>query len=502
MSEIKKPGIYIEEQNAFPNSVIEVASAIPAFVGYTEKASYKEKSLINKPIKIGSLNDFHVFFGGPPLPQFSIEKVTDQSSADLVSHGQFYQIKQSDIRYLLYSSILLFFQNGGSSCFIVSVGDYKSPIVASSFISGIITLEKEQEPTLLLIPETILLPDSDTCATVQKEMLRHCGEVMKNRVAILDLFDGYKAQNDFTGNPVKSFREKTGTDNLSYGAAYYPWLNTSIVKTSDLGIANISSAETLQEILKNELNQKGIKDDDPKYKLVHDDIDKIKESNLSDSDQTRLNQTFYQIGQAFRSIIQSIQQQLNLLPPSPALAGIYTSSDNSEGVWKAPANMSLASVISLSVSIGDKEQGDLNSPLDGKAINAIRSFTGEGVLIWGARTLDANSQDWRYINVRRTIIVLEQSIKLACRTYVFASNDAQTWTSVKSMISNFLTNFWKSGGLVGPSPNDAFQVSVGLGETMTAQDILEGLMKVVVKVAILRPAEFMIISIEQQMQRA
>lgn len=502
MSEIKKPGVYIEEQNAFPNSVIEVASAIPAFVGYTEKASYEEKSLINKPIKISSLNDFQACFGGPPLPQFSIEKVAVQSSSDLVSHGQFYQIKQSDNRYLLYSSILLFFQNGGGSCYIVSVGDYKSPIGANSFFSGIKTLENEQEPTLLLIPEAILLPDSDTCATVQKEMLRHCGEVMKNRVAILDLFDGYKSQNDLIGNPVESFRKNIGTDNLSYGAAYYPWLNTSIVEKSDLGIANISSAETLQEILKNELIQKGIKDDDPKYKLVYDDIDKITESNLSDSDQTRLNQTFFQIGQAFRSIIQSIQQQLNLLPPSPALAGIYTLADNFEGVWKAPANMSLASVISLPVAIRDEEQGDLNSPLDGKAINAIRSFIGQGVLVWGARTLDSNSQDWRYINVRRTIIVLEQSIKLACRAYVFASNDTQTWTSVKSMISNFLTNFWKSGGLSGPSPNDAFQVSVGFGETMTAQDILEGLMKVVVKVAILRPAEFMIISIDQQMQRA
>ena len=93
--------------------------------------------------------------------------------------------------------------------------------------------------------------------------------------------------------------------------------------------------------------------------------------------------------------------------------------DNSRGVWKAPANVSLNGVVSPAVNISHDDQEDLNVTTQGKSINAIRSFIGEGVLVWGARTLDGNSLDWRYINVRRTMIMLEQSIKLATKAYVF-----------------------------------------------------------------------------------
>jgi len=121
-------------------------------------------------------------------------------------------------------------------------------------------------------------------------------------------------------------------------------------------------------------------------------------------------------------------------------------------------------------------------------------------LIWGARTLDGNSQDWRYINVRRTIIMLEQSIKFSALAYVFEANNASTWITVKNMISNFLTNQWKSGALVGAKPEEAYSVDVGLGSTMTADDILNGFMNVTVKVALVRPAEFIVITFQQKMQ--
>jgi phage tail sheath protein FI len=141
-------------------------------------------------------------------------------------------------------------------------------------------------------------------------------------------------------------------------------------------------------------------------------------------------------------------------------------------------------------------------PLNGKAINAIRSFIGEGVIVWGARTLDGNSQDWRYINVRRTLIMLEQSVKAAAKAYVFEPNDAGTWTTVKSMIENFLYQQWKSGALVGTKPTDAYSVHVGLGDTMTGDDILNGIMRITVLVAVSRPAEFIEITFQQQMQKS
>ena len=138
----------------------------------------------------------------------------------------------------------------------------------------------------------------------------------------------------------------------------------------------------------------------------------------------------------------------------------------------------------------------------GKSINAIRTFAERGTRVWGARTLDGNSPDWRYINVRRTLLMLEESIKLAAKTYVFENNNANTWFSMKSMISNFLTGIWKRGGLAGASPGVAFAVCIGLGETMTPEDILDGILRVTVLVAMTRPAEFIEITFQQQMQKS
>ena len=202
----------------------------------------------------------------------------------------------------------------------------------------------------------------------------------------------------------------------------------------------------------------------------------------------------------YRGILKDALQTINCLPVSAAMAGIYTMVDNTRGVWKAPANVSIANVVSPTVNLTHEDQEDLNVPLNGKAINAIRLFTGEGIKVWGARTLDGNSLDWRYINVRRTMIMLEESIKNAARAYVFDPNVSNTWVNVKSMISNFLNGIWKRGGLAGAVPDDAYSVHVGLGETMTPEDILEGIMRITVLVAITRPAEFIEITFQQQMQ--
>ena len=117
-------------------------------------------------------------------------------------------------------------------------------------------------------------------------------------------------------------------------------------------------------------------------------------------------------------------------------------------------------------------------------------------------SLDGNSQDWRYISVRRTVIYIEQSIKYAAEPYVFAPNVATTWSNVKAMITNFLTNAWQQGALAGAKADDAFTVDVGLGTTMTPVDILDGIMRISVKIAVTRPAEFIVITFEQKMQQS
>jgi len=99
------------------------------------------------------------------------------------------------------------------------------------------------------------------------------------------------------------------------------------------------------------------------------------------------------------------------------------------------------------------------------------------------------------------MIMIEQSLKLACRAYVFEPNDSATWVSVQGMMNNFLYNLWQQGALAGAKPQQAFDVQVGLGVTMTANDILEGYLKVCVKLAIVRPAEFIVLTFQQQQQQ-
>jgi len=191
------------------------------------------------------------------------------------------------------------------------------------------------------------------------------------------------------------------------------------------------------------------------------------------------------------------------LPPSGAVTGVYASVDSSRGVWKAPANVSLAYVNAPAIKISHNDQMDLNvDPTSGKSINAIRSFTGQGNKIWGARTLAGNDNEWRYISVRRFFNFAEESIKKGTEWVVFEPNDANTWIRVKAMIENFLTKQWRAGALAGAKPEQAFFVKVGLGLTMTALDILEGRMNIEIGMAVVRPAEFIILKFSHKLQEA
>ena len=581
MAVMKTPGVYIVEKNAFPNSIVEVATAVPAFIGYTERADNKGKSLTRRPTRISSISEYQQYFGFGPTPQFEI---LDQSTPPPVSTafatgGKDYILKPADGldggRYLLYYSILLFFQNGGGPCYIVSVGNYTTPVIsgddASGLLSGIPPLVKEQEPTMVVIPDAVLLEDKADCISVQQAMLKHCGE-QHNRVAILDVWGGYRDRMDNTGDCVDDFRNSLGINYLSFGTAYYPWVNTTIVQENELDYTAIHNRDKLVELLKNDIG--GMKDVDPTAANVplkiKQQLEALADVTKTDAEWAAklappatgaaatgpvgapgtspapppgsppaaagaagassatptpgatpaavvidadmklaiathkglLTSSLRTMSPLFKTILDAIRHQLNLLPPSAAMAGVYTMVDATRGVWKAPANVSLNSVVSPAVSISHAEQEDLNVTTQGKSINAIRSFIGEGVLVWGARTLDGNSLDWRYINVRRTLIMLEESCRLAAKALVFEPNVSSTWVTIKSMIGNFLTGIWKRGGLAGAVPDDAFSVHVGLGETMTPDDILEGIMRITVLVAVSRPAEFIEITFQQQMQKS
>ncbi|MBL7780718.1 MAG: phage tail sheath family protein [Saprospiraceae bacterium] len=406
---MKTPGVYILEKNTFPNSIVPVNTSVPAFVGYTQTAIKDGQNVTNTPVRVTSLAEFQAVFGGAPA---------------------------AGSRFFLYQSMVMYFDNGGIGCYIVSIGTYSATPAASDFFNksaagdtrtskprGLDALENEMEPTLLVAPDAVLLGAAD-CFQVQRLMLAQCAR-LQNRFAILDIHDGFLARTNDTSDVILAFRAAMNApDQLKWGAAYYPWLQVS----PDAGLPS------------------------------------------------------------------------NRLPPSGAIAGIYCYVDQNSGVSKAPANVSVQGATGLTVSINDNQQEDLNVPIDGKAVNALRFFTGKGILVWGARTLDGNSNDWRYISVRRTIIYIEQSIKNALQPYVFMPNTQQTWTSAVSMVSNFLQTFWNQGGLTGGNPQDAFSVQAGLGSTMTPVDIQEGNMIVQVMVATIRPAEFIVLTFKQKME--
>lgn len=492
------PGVYIEEKSSFGSTVVPVQTAVPAFVGYTEKASRGSKSLINKPTKISSFGQFVELFGGAPKTSINIE--SDDSDAG-------FSLSFVDgSRFLMYDSIRFFYANGGADCYIVSVGNYSDSVDASQLNDpkggGIASLEKHLEPTILVVPDAVLLSEAD-CYALQADMLSHCGYKMKNRFAILDVFNGNKERTFDEEDVVDKFREGVGSNFLQWGAAYYPYLNSAVVKSSEVNYTAIANPEGLVELLTAEVNENLEADNitEARAEGIKSEINKILDTTDDDLIKS-LHSTLLVISPKLNAVMEEIVDMMNLLPPSPAMAGAYTMCDNTVSVAKSPANISLGSVISPSVNINNDNQEEMNLPLNGKAVNAIRGFAGKGVLVWGARTLEGNSQDYRYISVRRTMTFLEQSIKFSAEAFVFAPNNSTTWSTLKATVSNFLNNQWQSGLLAGTSPEDAYEVQIGLGQTMTPNDILDGILKMTVKVAITRPAEFIVITFEQQQQKS
>ena len=196
-----------------------------------------------------------------------------------------------------------------------------------------------------------------------------------------------------------------------------------------------------------------------------------------------------------------LQAKASIIPPSGAIAGIYAAIDGSKGVWQAPANVSIAAVANVTETISDNDQEDMNVDTEaGKSVNAIRFFTGKGILVWGARTLDGNSNEWKYVPVRRLFNYIEESVQKSTNWAVFQPNDANTWVKIQCQIENFLNNLWRDGALAGSTPDKAYYVKVGQDVTMTADDINNGYLIVEIGIAAVRPAEFIVLKFSHKVQ--
>ena len=184
------------------------------------------------------------------------------------------------------------------------------------------------------------------------------------------------------------------------------------------------------------------------------------------------------------------------IPPSGSMLGIYARSDNTRGVHKAPANEIVRACVGLDCQFNKGEQDILNP----KGVNLIRAFPGQGIRVWGARTATSNAS-WKYVNVRRLFIFIEESIKANTNWAVFEPNDEQLWVRVKRTIDVFLTGLWRNGSLAGSSTSEAFFVDIGRS-TMSQDDIDNGRLICVIGVAPVKPAEFVIFRITQKTSEA
>ncbi|WP_181573271.1 phage tail sheath family protein [Enterobacter sp. ECC-175] len=192
--------------------------------------------------------------------------------------------------------------------------------------------------------------------------------------------------------------------------------------------------------------------------------------------------------------------KIHPVAPSAAVAGVICSVDRQLGPWKAPANVALKGGLRPAVKIGDKSQAKFTDPSKTTiSVNMLREFTGRGTQVWGARTMTISGNAWAYIPVRRTFDMAERDIKSAMESVLFEPNGPATWEVVRAAIDNYLHNLWQQGALVGSTPSTGYFVQVGKGVSMSQSDIDNGILRIRIGLAVVRPAEFIILEFSQQL---
>lgn len=432
----------------------------------------------------------------------------------------------------------------------------------ADLLQGLAVADATTGAAMLVVPDACLLvtpaDDGGPCTypdyqPVAVEMLRQSG-TLRDRMAILDL-PGALVPANWTLEAMQAEAEAfyqaiaPARPCFSYGAAYGPALRSSLMSTADIPYTSLKGTAASTALMNNLLTTQALAlyppSSDPADPgvPVHSAAFQNVAAHIAaafpvpgaapipsvPSDVTGLTTTpVLEVSMASAAvpepaatdaagiealdrfllstvpllgvIQQELAAKLNVVPPSGAMAGVWTQNDTDRGVWNAPANFALNQVVGPVLALTDDQQGGFNQPVNGNAINILRDFVSRGTVVWGARTLDGNSLDYRYIQVRRTLIYIEQSVRLGLQQFVFAPNDAATWTTVIATVSNFLTGLWQAGGLIGGKASDAFTVACGIPATMTGEDVLAGRMIVNVAVSMIHPAEYIALTFVQPMQ--
>ncbi|MFL9833770.1 phage tail sheath family protein [Chryseobacterium terrae] len=565
------PGVSVEEITKLPYSVNLVDTAVPTFIGYTEKipADYDE------PLKISSILEYEKLFGKSKKESIQLQDV----------EGKGLTVVAPSVQFLMYYSLQVYFANGGGACYIVSTGNYSSgEVKLSSLQEGLNMIEDIKEPILIILPDAVSLTAENDFYIICNQAIAKANDDTKNRFVILDTYYGDSATQSNNLNTIESFRAKINTTN--HAAAYFPHLKTilnysfdedkTILHTglqkesqdsADFYAGEIAALEVLKDLAITEIetsangfvladllgqaiaiadeiyetadSKAALKEAIDEAKAVLDAIydgtidDFIIPENLSTTEPifsgefddliNAILNSKDEVGNANGLTLKSLQSSDSLLynqikeaikslkvvlPPSSAMAGVYGRIDSTRGVWKAPANVSLQYVINPTEKVSDEEQSGMNIDDSGKSINAIKAFTGKGILVWGARTLDGKDKkednkdnEWKYVHTRRYYNMIRQSISEALEKFISEPNTPHTWLRAKTMLENFLNQQWMDGALAGVTPKEAYEVKV-YGSKDLVTGLITNTMNVEIKVALVRPAEFIILNFSHKLQQS
>lgn len=464
MSTLHTPGIYVEELGSLPPA-IHADDTHVTFIGYTQYAQRRQPDDLHlQPTTIHTLSEFEQLFGhAAPATECQLKLDLRQGKAMLTS--------LQPAPFYLYAALQLYFANQGGTCTIISVGNFAASTPQCDALLAGLDCCSTTPASLLVCPEACALPIQDYARYCQA-VLAQCA-CLRDRFTILDLHSDAFALSQPNADLLHAYQRFNAQDQItadrSYGAMYAPCLRTTL--------HHAFLAENVMVTLQDQASEQA----NPLTLSL---------ATLRDQSET-----------AYQACLQAIQHPPLILPPSAAVAGIYAHVDRQFGIWKAPVNVSLLAVQQPCTLMDERTQSILNADNSGEiTINSIRLFRGKGTRLWGARTMQGKDPDWRYVSVRRLGILIERSIKPALQPFIFEANDQQVWDRVKAMIENWLHLLWRQGALQGQKPEEAYFVQVGLGRSMTAQDILAGHLKVTLGFAPIRPAEFIMVTFEQTLE--
>lgn len=408
------PGIYVEEVSGGARPIEAVGTSTAGFVGVAPDPT----AHVNEYVDITNWSKFVRAF------------VPEGAQSTPLSHA-----------------VYGFFENGGSRCYVVNVGEGGSIAGGGRERAGLDLLEEIDEIAIVAAP-------GYTDAASYDALLSHC-EKLKDRVAILD------ARADV---PDITLLTEVAT------ASAAPARRSA----SGSGEGEGEEEEVPEERPGGRARAAGLRarQSDGGYGAFYFPHITVRDPISPNDEEGR--------------------PRLVNVAPSGHLAGIWARTDATRGVHKAPANETIRGALDVKYRLTRAEQGELNRA----GVNCIRLFAREGIRVWGARTLAASGSEWRYLNVRRLFNMIEESIAESTRWIVFEPNDYTLWKSIRRDTSAFLTRLWRDGALMGRSPEEAFFVKCD--EETNPPDVIDaGMVVILIGIAPVKPAEFIVFRISQ-----